>query len=121
MRILVIEDEDNVRRFLEVTLTRLGHRPVLAADAQQGFSAFARERFDAVVTDLGLPGIDGKEVARTIARKAPGTPVILLTGWADQLQAENEVIEGVTRILGKPIAIDTLSATLSAVCCPVSN
>ena len=74
LRILVIEDEDNVRRFLEVTLTRLGHRPVLAADAQQGFSAFARERFDAVVTDLGLPGIDGKEVARTIAREAPARP-----------------------------------------------
>ena len=69
-----------------------------------------------VLTDLGLPGASGEEVARTVARHSPGTPVVLLTGWADQLLAEQGSPEGVTRILGKPVTIDDLTATLAAVC-----
>ena len=115
LRVLVIEDDESVRRFLEATLTGLGHRPVPTADAQQGLAAFARDRFDVVLTDLGLPGVDGGEVARVISTESPQTPVILLTGWADQLHASEQTIAGVTKILGKPITIDNLSAALAEV------
>jgi signal transduction histidine kinase/CheY-like chemotaxis protein len=116
LRVLVIEDEESVRRFLDTGLTQLGHRPHLQEDAEQGLAAFAREPFDVVLTDLGLPGASGEEVARTVSRTAPGTPVVLLTGWSDQLKEESQVLEGVTRILGKPITLKALDATLTAVC-----
>jgi CheY-like chemotaxis protein len=116
LRILVVEDEENIRHFLAKALTQLGHAPRTAADAQEGLTAFSEERFDLVITDLGLPGISGEELARTIARKSPATPVILLTGWSSQLKDEAQSLPGVTNILGKPITISTLSSSIAAVC-----
>src|SRR5262249_53749488 len=88
LRILVIDDQATVRRFLEIALGRLGHRPRTAVDANEGLAAFKEERFDLVLTDFGLPGMNGKEVARVVHQMSPETPVILLTGWSNQLQAE---------------------------------
>ena len=79
--------------------------------------AFAADGpFDVVLTDLGLPGISGEDVARSVAEQSPDTPVVLLTGWADQLRAEADSLVSVTRILSKPITLDTLAKTLEAVC-----
>ena len=116
LRILVIEDEESIRRFLAKALTQLGHSPRTAADATEGLVAFSEERFDLVFTDLGLPGMSGEEVARTIAGSSPTTPVILLTGWSHQLKDEARSLAGVTHILGKPVTLSTLSAALAAVC-----
>jgi CheY-like chemotaxis protein len=116
LHILVIEDEESIRRFLTKALIQLGHSSRTTADAKEGLAAFSEERFDLVFTDLGLPGVSGEEVARTIAAKSPATPVILLTGWSDQLKDEAQPLIGVTHILGKPITLSTLSSVLAAVC-----
>jgi len=116
LRILVVEDEESIRRFLDSGLTSLGHRPRITADAEEALAVFAEDRFDVVLTDLGLPGISGEEIARIISQKSAGLPIVLLTGWADQLQAESHSLQGVTRILSKPISLDTLAATLKVVC-----
>jgi signal transduction histidine kinase len=116
LRILIIEDEESIRNFLDTALRQLGHQPFPAADAAEGLAAFAAEPFDVVVTDLSLPGAAGTDVAQTVARQAPQTPVILLTGWADQLQAEAKPLEGVARILGKPLALQSLMEALDALC-----
>jgi CheY-like chemotaxis protein len=116
LRILVVEDEESIRRFLDSGLTSLGHRPRITGDAEEALAVFAEDRFDVVLTDLGLPGISGEEIARIISQKSAGLPIILLTGWADQLQAETHSLQGVTRILSKPISLDTLAATLKVVC-----
>jgi CheY-like chemotaxis protein len=115
LRILVVEDEESVRQFLGTGLTRLGHRPRLASNVEEGTGALTEESFDVVLTDLGLPDASGEEMARRVAASAPGTPVVLLTGWAEQLQAEERSIHGITRVLSKPIALDTLAAALAGV------
>src|SRR5260370_3064486 len=81
LRVLVIEDEESIRRFLALGLSQLGHSAKLTANAQEGLAAFAAESFDVVLTDLGLPGASGEEVARSVARLSPNNPVIRLTGW----------------------------------------
>src|SRR5262249_9038884 len=116
LRVLVIEDEENVRRFLATALTQLGHSPCLTADSREGLAAFDSECFDVVLTDLGLPGVRGEEVAREIARRKPGTPVVLLTGWAEQIKADPKPMEGVTKVIGKPITLQSLANALSSVC-----
>jgi signal transduction histidine kinase len=116
LRILIIDDEESIRRFLAKALVQLGHSPRTAADAAEGLAAFSEERFDLVFTDLGLQGMSGEEVARTIARTSPATPVILLTGWSNQLKDEAPPLVGVTHILGKPITLRTLSSALATVC-----
>jgi signal transduction histidine kinase len=115
LRVLVIEDEESIRRFLAIGLTQLGHSAKLTADAREGLAAFATEPFDVVLTDLGLPGASGEEVARSVARLSPNTPVILLTGWSDQLRDQSQPLEGVTCILGKPVKLQTLAGTLLSV------
>jgi CheY-like chemotaxis protein len=116
LRILVVEDEESIRRFLAMGLTQLGHRPRVTADGHEGLAAFAEEAFDVVLTDLGLPGLSGEEVARTVARRSPQTPVVLLTGWSEQLKGEAEPLEGVRQIIGKPVTLNTLATTLATVC-----
>ena len=73
-------------------------------------------KVDLVLTDLGLPGASGEDVARGALRLAPAMPVVLLTGWADQLQAQCESPEGVARVLGKPITLADLATTLGTLC-----
>jgi two-component system capsular synthesis sensor histidine kinase RcsC len=115
-RVLVIDDEESIRVFLAAALTHLGCRPRLAASGEEGLAVFAGEPFDIVLTDVGLPGISGEEVARAISERSPHTPVMLLTGWGAQLAAQGKPLEGVTRVLAKPISINTLAAALAEVC-----
>ena len=55
-------------------------------------------------------------VAREVVRRSPSTPVVMLTGWADQLRSEARPLPGVARVLGKPVTLDGLAGTLAAVC-----
>jgi signal transduction histidine kinase len=116
LRVLIVEDEESIRRFLAAGLTQLGHQPRLTSHAEEALAAFAEEPFDVVLTDLGLPGVSGEEVARQIAERAPDVPVVLLTGWADQIKADKKPVAGVKYILGKPITLTTLANTLTALC-----
>jgi signal transduction histidine kinase/CheY-like chemotaxis protein len=116
LRILVVEDETTVRHFLTTVLTTLGHRPRGTRNGNEALKTFAEEPFDVVVTDMGLPGISGEEVARRLAHKSPGVPIVLLTGWADQIKSEAKSLPGVTRVLGKPVSTQQLAETLMAVC-----
>ena len=68
-----------------------------------------------VLTDLGLPGMSGDEFARTVHEKSPRMPIVLLTGWGDQIKAENRQFDGVTQILSKPVSLGALAQTLAAV------
>jgi signal transduction histidine kinase/CheY-like chemotaxis protein len=115
--VLVVEDEEQIGRFLQVALTNLGHRPRLVGSAERALEVLAAEApFDVVLTDLGLPGMNGEELAGAIARQSPAIPVVLLSGWGGHLQAENHQREGIARVLGKPVTLSTLAVTLSEVC-----
>ena len=62
------------------------------------------ERFDIVITDLGMPHVDGRKVAAAIKRLSKATPIIFLTGWGQRLIAANEVPEHVDRVLQQAAA-----------------
>jgi CheY-like chemotaxis protein len=117
LRILVVDDEESIRKLLETIFLRLGHHPRLVADADAALAAFSQERFDLVFTDLSLPGMKGTDLVRHIASQAPQVPIVLLTGWADEIKSGSNA-EGVSRILTKPITIRSLVETLDAVCPP---
>jgi signal transduction histidine kinase len=116
LRILVIEDQEPIRRFLETGLKQQGHNPCLAADAKEGLAHFEKETFDLVLTDLGLPGESGKDVAIHVQAKAPHVPVILLTGWSEQLQEQRQILPGVSLILGKPVTLQALAGAIQSAC-----
>ena len=79
-----------------------------ADGGQQGIDTFLASQangqapFAVVITDLGMPYVDGRKVAAAIKTRRPSTPVILLTGWGQRLEAEGDTPQSVDYILGKP-------------------
>ncbi len=111
--VLVVEDEESVRRYLSAGLEQLGYQSQTASSAEAALDVLAARRFDIVLTDLGLPGMSGADFAKTVQERAPGTPVVLLTGWGEQIQSENRQLDGVTQVLAKPVTIKTLANALA--------
>jgi signal transduction histidine kinase len=116
LRILIVDDDPVLRDSLGNTLGDEGHRVTLADGGQQGIDLFRNaqqgaEPFDVVLTDLGMPYVDGRQVVAAIRTIAPHTPIILLTGWGQQMGAEHEVPQ-VSRVLGKPPRLRELRAAL---------
>jgi len=118
LRILLVDDDPMLIRSLQDTLQEDGHTIVAANGGQAGIDAFkaARqqgERFDAVITDLGMPYVDGRKVAAAIKAMSPGTPVVLLTGWGQRLIAANDTPANIDRVLSKPPRLMDLRAALA--------
>jgi CheY-like chemotaxis protein len=107
LRLLIVDDDPILLRSLREVLEIDGHVVTSASGGADGIAAFAEARasgrsFDAVITDLGMPAVDGRRVAASIKGQSPSTPVILLTGWGERLRAEEEQTPNVDTVLSKP-------------------
>lgn len=118
LRILMVDDDPMVRKSLGDILRREGHDVVAADGGEAGIATFltAQEAhpFAVVITDLGMPKIDGREVARRVKSTAPATFVVLLTGWGRQMRDDGEVPPHVDCLLSKPPSIGELRKTLAS-------
>jgi len=109
--ILVIDDDDRVRTLLKDILVYGGHHVIEAADGILGMKCLEEGKFDMVLTDLGMPAMNGWEVAKWVKRKVPRIPVGLITGWETQLDEEKIKESGVDLVIGKPFQVgDILEA-----------
>ena len=107
LRILCIDDEPLLRELLKELLQRDGHRVEVADGGQAGVEAFQAanrcgQPFDVVITDLGMPYLDGRQVAKELKRESPDTPIILLTGWGTLMKEDGELPAQVDGMLTKP-------------------
>src|SRR5690606_4818649 len=107
LAILVVADDPLLLKSLRDALKGDGHTVVTANGGQDGMDAVETavkegRAFDAVITDLGMPYVDGRKVAAAVKEKSPATPVILLTGWGQRILAEAESPPNVDRVLSKP-------------------
>ena len=113
MDILLVEDSPEVRLITVEYLTELGHQVVAVADAELAMEQVATRTFDAVMTDVSLPGMSGIDLARELTRKYPKLPVVIASGYgALNLgglvgQPENNVL-----VLPKPYDMVMLEQTL---------
>jgi DNA-binding response OmpR family regulator len=109
--VLVIDDDDRVRTLITDIIRFAGHRAVEARDGHSGMRYLEEGGFDIVLTDLGMPGTNGWEVARYAKQKTPQTPVILITGWGLEVDESKIRESGVDLVIGKPFQIqDVISA-----------
>jgi signal transduction histidine kinase/ActR/RegA family two-component response regulator len=116
-RILCIDDEPNVRELLKNCLTALKHQVTVASGGKQGIEMFrqaARQNqpFEAVITDLGMADIDGRQVARTIKKESRATPVVMMTGWGTVMNENGEIPPDVDALVGKPPHIKDVNSLL---------
>lgn len=112
---LVIDDDPSVAEVVSALLQRLGNTVETAGSGEEGLDLLRHRSYDVVFTDLGMPGMSGREVALSAKRVSPGTPVVLLTGWGDQFRSGQEVPDGVDLVLGKPVKLDHLREALGRV------
>jgi signal transduction histidine kinase/ActR/RegA family two-component response regulator len=118
LRVLVVDDDPLLIRSLRDTLEAEGHDVTTANGGQAGIDTFRRgeesgERFTIVITDLGMPYVDGRKVAIAVKEISLCTPVILLTGWGQRLTAERDVPRDVDRVLNKPPQLRELRTALA--------
>jgi DNA-binding response OmpR family regulator len=116
-RILVVEDETLVRRLLAQMIRKEGHEVLEAPTAEAAIRRMEEEQdgFDAVFTDLGLPGMSGWDLADWLRDRKARTAVVLVSGWGDEIGHQEMVAHGVLRILAKPFTGASVHEALSSV------
>jgi DNA-binding NtrC family response regulator len=109
-RVLVVEDEENVRRTVGLALRQGGYEVIEVTDGEQAIQTVLKETrgVDAIICDLGLPKLNGNEVIAFIRARLPSVPVIVLTGQADVKGAAALFKQGVVDYLVKPAQAQTL-------------
>ena len=113
LNILVIDDEPLLAETLGELLGVLGHKTAIATSGEEGLTRLATTRFDMVLTDLGMPGMSGWEVAQAVKASWPQLPVILVTGWGDALERARLEGTGVDLVLSKPYRVAQLKHALA--------
>jgi CheY-like chemotaxis protein len=118
LRVLVVDDDPLVLESLRETLTADGHGVTTADGGQAGIDTFLAARaqgkpFPVVITDLGMPYVDGRTVSSAIKTAAPETIVLLLTGWGQRLVAEGDIPPHVDHVLSKPPKLRALREALA--------
>ncbi len=106
VRILVIDDEKEIRELIADILTMNKFEAEVASNGREGIRLFKEKKFDLVFTDLGMPGMSGWQVAKEIKKINDTTPVALITGW--QIQSEDAELKakGVDLMINKPFRVD---------------
>jgi PAS domain S-box-containing protein len=117
-RILIVDDDPLLLKSLRDALESEGHHVTAAGGGQAGINAFVESHaagnpYPVVITDLGMPHVDGRKVAATIKTSVPSTIVLMLTGWGRRLVAEGDVPPGVDQVLSKPPKLVELRTALA--------
>jgi signal transduction histidine kinase/ActR/RegA family two-component response regulator len=121
LRVLVVDDDPIVLRAVIRVLESDGHVVQPANGGREGVEAFRAaleggQAFSAVITDLGMPHVDGRRLASEIKALSSATPIILLTGWGQRVTAEGVTVPNVDRVVSKPPKLADLRAALASVC-----
>jgi PAS domain S-box-containing protein len=111
-RVLVVEDEEGAREGLKEILAILGYQPVAVTSGEEALALDARDRFDVLLTDLVLPGINGAELAGRLSGRWPRLAVIIMSGYTEDEAMRRGIRAGEVRFLQKPFDMETLAREL---------
>ena len=112
LRVLVVDDEEAVLEVLGEMLFALGMQVTRAHGGPAGVEALSQADFDAVFTDLGMPEVNGWDLAQHAKVRRPETTVVLVTGWGFQLEEDAANARGVDLVMAKPFSWDDVEAVV---------
>jgi PAS domain S-box-containing protein len=114
--VLVVEDEPVVRALIVEVLADLGYAALEAADGPSGLDILnSRRRIDLLITDIGLPGLNGRQVADAGRLKRPGLKVLFMTGYAENAAFASGFLEEGMGMITKPFAMEALGARVRSI------
>ena len=111
VRVLIIEDEVKLARFVELELRYEGYDVTVVHNGREGLETFLSGKFDLILLDLMLPGLNGIEICRRI-RKTSDVPIIMLTAKDEVMDKVSGLDSGADDYLTKPFAIEELLARM---------
>ena len=122
MRILLLDDDDHVRTFLVRALEYMGHEVHPLASGRQLADVLRTHEFEAVITDVFMPDMDGFQALAVLKATRPGLPVVVMSGGSATLGSCLPMATrmGAAAILEKPISLRSLAETLRLVAAPAS-
>ena len=123
LHILCIDDDEQILEMMKDCLTHYEHRVRVASGGKYGIELFhtamlKSEPYEVVITDLGMPDMDGYQVARTIKADYPNTPIIMMTGRGTMAKEGGEMASAVDAVVGKPPHIGELNDLLLRIVMP---
>ena len=116
-RLLVVDDEDFVRDLLKEILEGENCEVELAQDGTEALALFREREFDAVFTDVGMPGMSGWELAREIRQLNGHIPIAIITGWGEVVGSNEQRAAGVDWVLAKPFTADRIAELVREINC----
>ncbi len=115
LRVLLVEDDDDNRELMAEVLASSGCEVLSAATGKDGLKTLSESSVDVLVTDVGMPGMGGLEVAKAAKAIAPTVPVVIVTGFAEREDIASARGKHVDAVLVKPVDPDALAQTVSEV------
>jgi len=119
-KVLVVDDDPVVSKSFDRVLARRGYVVVSAENGLEALNKVAHEDYDAVFTDIKMPGMDGIEVAERMQAKRPWTPVLIITGYGSAEHEARAEAAGVRGFLRKPLSPEMIESSLDAALAPAS-
>jgi PAS domain S-box-containing protein len=114
--LLVVEDDGDVREYVVTALTRLGYRVLEAGEASAALSIIERHpEVNLLLTDVGLPGLNGRQLAEEVSRRCPEIKVLFISGYARHAMVHNGVLDNGVEILSKPFTVNGLGRKVTQI------
>lgn len=113
-RILIVDDEPNIRRVLESAFEKEGYRTASAEDGRRALEQLDAEQIDILLTDVTMPGMSGYELQREAASRWPDMPVIVMTAYGTIPQAIQAIRDGAYEFVTKPFDLDHLKKVVAS-------
>jgi DNA-binding NtrC family response regulator len=117
-KILVVDDDDSIRDIVSTMLFLLGYEVLSADSGEKGFALFIKDKFDLVITDFNMSGMDGINLAYYIKEKCPATQVVLMTGHDKEVILSKIKDTAVDQALFKPFTLSEMDVAVQGLLHP---
>ncbi len=114
-KVLVVDDDPVVRKSFDRVLSAKGYAVITAESGEEAMRKLAEEKYDAVYTDIRMPGMSGLEVAEQVKARRPWTPVVIITGYGTEAAEARAKAAGVTSFLHKPLSPEVIETSAGIV------
>jgi two-component system, cell cycle response regulator CpdR len=119
-RILITEDEDSLRMFVARALRLDGHETEEAADGAEGLEKLMSGTYDLLLSDIRMPVMDGIQLAHQAALNCPHLKILLMTGYAEQRERADDLMDKIVDVVAKPFALPDIRKAVARALAGVS-